>query len=45
MTEQELAKLVTVDSLIGAGYALEPSQLREREAAHVEPEMPRVRPD
>ena len=45
MSEQELAKLVTVDSLIGAGYALEPSQLREREAAHVEPEMPRVRPD
>jgi len=45
MAEQELAKLVTVDSLIGAGYALQPSQLREREAAHVEPEMPRVRPD
>ncbi|MGZ8477614.1 MAG: nitrile hydratase subunit alpha [Candidatus Binatia bacterium] len=45
MSEQELAKLVTVDSLIGAGYALEPSQLRAREAAHVEPEMPRVRPD
>jgi nitrile hydratase len=45
MSEQELAKLVTVDSLIGAGYALEPSQLREREAAHFEPEMPRVRPD
>ena len=38
MSEPELAKLVTVDSLIGAGYALEPSQLREREAAHVEPE-------
>jgi nitrile hydratase len=45
MSEEELAKLVTVDSLIGAGYALEPSQLREREAAHVEAEMPRVRPD
>ena len=45
MSEEELAKLVTVESLIGAGYALEPSQLREREAAHVEPEMPRVRPD
>ena len=29
MSEEELAKLVTVDSLIGAGYALEPSQLRE----------------
>ncbi len=45
MSEEALAKLVTVDSLIGAGYALEPSQLREREAAHVEAEMPRVRPD
>jgi nitrile hydratase len=45
MSEEELAKLVTVDSLIGAGYALEPAQLRQREAAHVEPEMPRVRPD
>jgi len=45
MSEEELAKLVTVDSLIGAGYALGPSQLREREAAHVEAEMPRVRPD
>jgi hypothetical protein len=45
MSERELAKLVTVESLIGAGYALDPSQLRERQAAHVEPEMPRVRPD
>jgi nitrile hydratase len=45
MTEAELAKLVTVDSLIGASYALEPAQLREREAAQVEPEIPRVRPD
>jgi nitrile hydratase len=45
MSEEELAKLVSVDSLIGAGYALEPAQLREREAAHVESEMPRVRPD
>ncbi len=45
MAEPELAKLVTVDSLIGAGYALEPGQLREREAAHGEAEMPRVRPD
>jgi hypothetical protein len=45
MPEDELAKLVTVDSLIGAGYALEPEQLREREAAHVEAEIPRVRPD
>jgi hypothetical protein len=45
MSKDELAKLVTVDSLIGAGYALAPAQLREREAARVEPEMPRVRPD
>jgi len=45
MSEAELAKLVTVDSLIGAGYALEPSELRDREAAHVEPEMSRVRPN
>jgi nitrile hydratase len=45
MSEEELAKMVTVDSLIGAGYALEPDQLRQREAAHVEVEMPRVRPD
>ena len=45
MSEEELAKLVTVDSLLGAGHALEPAQQREREAAHVEPEMPRVRPD
>jgi nitrile hydratase len=44
-SEEELAKLVTVDSLLGAGHALEPAQQREREAAHVEPEMPRVRPD
>jgi hypothetical protein len=45
MSEEELAKLVTVDSLIGAGYALEPAQLRQREASHIEPEMPRLRPD
>jgi nitrile hydratase len=45
MSEGKLAKLVTVDSLIGAGYALEPAQLRERETAHVEPEVPRLRPD
>jgi nitrile hydratase len=45
MSEAELAKLVTVDSLIGAGYALEPEQLRAREAAHVEAETPRLRPD
>lgn len=45
MSEEELSRLVTVDSLIGAGYALEPEQLRQREAARVEPESPRVRPD
>jgi len=45
MSEEELAALVTVDSLIGVGYPLEPAQLREREAAHLEPEMPRLRPD
>jgi nitrile hydratase len=45
MTEEELAKLVTVDSLIGAGLALEPSQLKEAETAGAAPEMPRVRPD
>ena len=45
MSEQDLAKLVTVDSLIGAGYALEPGEQRAREAAHGEAEIPRVRPD
>jgi nitrile hydratase subunit alpha len=45
MTEEALAKLVTVDSLIGAGYALEPSQHREVEQAGAIPEAPRVRPD
>ena len=29
MSEEDLAKLVTVDSLIGAGYALEPEQQQE----------------
>ena len=45
MSEAELAKLVTVDSLIGAGVALNPVKLGEHEAARVTPEMPRVRPD
>ena len=45
MSEEELAKLVTVDSLIGAGYALEPAEQRARETAHGEAEVPRVRPD
>jgi nitrile hydratase len=45
MSEGDLAKLVTVDSLIGAGVALEPSQLRQVEQSGAAPEMPRVRPD
>src|SRR5918996_949287 len=45
MSEAELAKLVTVDSLIGVGYALEPAKLRENETAQLAPETPRVRPD
>jgi len=45
MSEEELAKLVTVDSLIGAGYALEPSQQREAEKPGTVAEAPRVRAD
>jgi nitrile hydratase len=45
MSEEELAKLVTVDSLLGAGYALEPSQQKEAEKLGATPEAPRVRPD
>ena len=45
MSEEELAKLVTVDSLIGAGYALEPAQQKEAEKLGTTPEAPRVRPD
>lgn len=45
MSEAELAKLVTVDSLLGAGEPLGPAKLRENQAAQVLPEMPRVRPD
>jgi nitrile hydratase subunit alpha len=45
MTEEALAKLVTVDSLIGAGYAREPSQQTEAERSGALPEAPRVRPD
>jgi nitrile hydratase len=45
MSEDELAKLVTVDSLLGASYALEPFQHREAERAGATPEAPRVRPD
>jgi nitrile hydratase len=45
MSEEELAKLVTVDSLIGAGYALEPAAQKEAEKLGATPEAPRVRPD
>jgi nitrile hydratase len=45
MSEEELAKLVTVDSLIGAGYALEPSQQKAAEKLGTTLEAPRVRPD
>ena len=45
MSEEELAKLVTVDSLIGAGYALEPDELNEVERTGAAAEIPRIRPD
>jgi nitrile hydratase len=45
MSAEELAKLVTVDSLIGAGLPMEPSQWSEARDAGAAPEMPRVRPD
>lgn len=45
MSEEDLAKLVTVDSLIGAGLALEPSHLKEAGSSGAAAEMPRVRPD
>jgi nitrile hydratase len=45
MSEEELAKLVTVESLLGASYALEPAQQREAEKSGATPEAPRVRPD
>jgi nitrile hydratase len=45
MLEEELAKLVTVDSLIGAGYALEPWQQKEAAQRAGTSETPRVRPD
>jgi len=45
MSEEELAKLVTVDSLIGADYAQEPSQQKKAMKLGARPEMPRVRPD
>jgi nitrile hydratase len=45
MSKEELAKLVTVESLIGAAEALSSSQQKERVATHSELESPRVRPD
>jgi nitrile hydratase subunit alpha len=45
MPAEELAKLVTIDSLIGAGLAKEPSDLSEARQAGAMPETPRVRPD
>jgi nitrile hydratase len=45
MSEAELAKLVTIDSLIGAGEPLDPTKLRESETFQIVPETPRVRPD
>jgi nitrile hydratase subunit alpha len=45
MSAEELAELVTIDSLIGAGLAKEPSALSEARHAGATPEMPRVRPD
>ncbi|HEX6440416.1 MAG TPA: nitrile hydratase subunit alpha [Candidatus Binatia bacterium] len=45
MSAEELATLVTVDSLIGAGLPMEPSQWNEARIAGAAPETPRVRPD
>ncbi len=45
MCQEDLAKLVTVDSLLGAGLALEPWQLQEVQRAGAVRESPRVRPD
>src|SRR4026209_1702960 len=42
MSEEELAKLVTVESLLGASYALEPAQQREAEKLGATPEAPRA---
>lgn len=43
LSASELARLVTVDSLIGAGEPLDPATLSAAEEAA--PELPRVRPD
>ena len=45
MSEEELAKLVTVDSLLGTGDPLSPAQLAAGTAIRNQPEIPRVRPD
>jgi nitrile hydratase len=45
LPEAELAKLVTIDSLIGAGLAKEPSEFSDARHAGAVAEMPRVRPD
>ena len=45
MSETELAKLVTLDSLVGAGEALSPAKLSEAKISQVAPVTPRVRPD
>lgn len=45
MSEEELAKLVTIDSLIGAGLAKEPAEFSDARHAGAVAEMPRVRPD
>jgi len=45
LSEAELAKLVTVDSLIGAGEPLDPSRLKEAGTTEVFPQVPRARAD
>jgi nitrile hydratase len=45
MSERELARLVTVDSLIGVAEPLSPLELDQRRMAPAEVEAPRVRPD
>jgi nitrile hydratase len=45
MSAEELAALVTVDSLIGAGLPMEPSQWNEARIIGAATETPRVRPD
>ncbi|HEX2226562.1 MAG TPA: nitrile hydratase subunit alpha [Candidatus Binatia bacterium] len=45
MSEEELAKLVTVDSLLGTGDPLTPAQSAAGTAIRGQSETPRVRPD